>query len=108
MIRTSWFVFGFFFYISSLAPFFGDVPNTKPDVVLWSQGKKFVLFSLKAYLDYLVMTDHEGVEDLFTLLVSGIMVLWATTRAASSFDLPKKWLDQENKQNSIQETFFPW
>lgn len=69
--------------------FISDVPNTMPDVVLWGQGEKFVLVSLKAYLDHLVMTDHEGVEDLFTILVSGIMVLCITTIAASSFDLSK-------------------
>lgn len=55
--------------------FTSDVPNSKPDVILQSQGEKFVLVSLKAYLDHLVMTDHEDDEDLFTILVSGIMVL---------------------------------
>lgn len=86
MIMTSW--FGLFLCLSQ-ASFISHVPNTKPDVVIWGQGEKFALVSLKAYLDRLVMTDHEGAADLFTMFVLGIVVLWVTTITVSSFDLSK-------------------
>lgn len=67
--------------------FISDVPNSKLEVILQGQGEKFVLVSLKTCLDHLVMTDHEGGEDLFTILAPGIMVLRVATIAACSLDL---------------------
>lgn len=67
---------------------------------LWSSWK-ICLHFFESLCRTLRLTDLEGVEDLWNILVSGIMAVWVSTITAFSFDLSKNRLDQENKQKSI-------